>query len=51
MMTITNIRWADADHGAIVALVDGREVCIPADPLNRHYAAIIEQGLEIAEPI
>ena len=31
--------------GSITALVDGVQMSIPADAGNRHYAAMIEQGI------
>ena len=46
-MNITNAQFT-AD-GSITALVDGVQMSIPADAGNRHYAAMLEQGIEIAE--
>ena len=34
--------------GAILAIVDGVEMTIPADMSNRHYAELIASGVEIA---
>ena len=48
-MQITNAKWIDAEHSGIVATVDGVETGIPPDPRNRHYAAILALGIEIAE--
>ena len=49
-MTIENARWVECDGAkSIIATVDGRELCIPVDPRNRHYAEIIRQGIPIAE--
>lgn len=45
-MNITNAQFTVA--GSITALVDGVQMSIPADGGNRHYAAILEQGIEIA---
>ena len=42
-MNITNAQFTAA--GSITALVDGVQMPIPADAGNRHYAAIIEQGI------
>ena len=46
-MNITNAQFTAT--GSITALVDGVQMSIPADAGNRHYAAMIEQGIEIAE--
>ena len=35
--------------GAILATIDGVEMTIPNDPANRHYAALIEAGVDIAD--
>lgn len=35
--------------GAIVATVDGMVMTIPTDPTNRHYAALIAAGVDIAD--
>ena len=45
-MEILNARYTA--FGSITALVDGVEMSIPADAGNRHYAALLEQGIEIA---
>lgn len=34
--------------GSITALVDGVEMSIPADAANRHYAELLNQGIQIA---
>ena len=46
-MNITNAQFTA--EGSITALVDGVQMSIPADAGNRHYAAMLEQGIEIAE--
>ena len=46
-MNITNAQYTAT--GSITALVDGVQMSIPADAGNRHYAAMLEQGIEIAE--
>ena len=46
-MNITNAQFTAT--GSITALVDGVQMSIPADASNRHYAAIIEQGITPAE--
>ena len=45
-MNITNAQFTAT--GSITALVDGVQMSIPADAGNRHYAAILEQGIQIA---
>jgi len=45
-MNIINARYTA--FGSITALIDGVEMSVPADAGNRHYAALIEQGIEIA---
>lgn len=45
-MEILNARYTAT--GSITARVDGLEMTIPTVGGNRHYAAIIEQGIEIA---
>ena len=35
--------------GAILATIDGVEMTIPNDPANRHYAALIAAGVDIAD--
>lgn len=45
-MEILNTRYTA--YGSITALIDGVEMSIPADAGNRHYAAILEQGIQIA---
>ena len=47
-MTITNAIYMDADNNSISADFDGQAMCIPVNPANRHYAEIVEQGIEIA---
>lgn len=42
-MQITNAKFTAT--GLITALVDGVQVTIPADAGNRHYAAMLEQGI------
>tara|TARA_Y100000310_G_scaffold257479_1_gene265540 strand:+ start:5578 stop:5856 length:279 start_codon:yes stop_codon:yes gene_type:complete len=38
----------DASNKSISADFDGQVMNIPVDPANRHYAEIVEQGIEIA---
>jgi hypothetical protein len=45
-MNITNAQYTE--NGNITALVDGVQMSIPADAGNRHYAAMVEQGIEPA---
>ena len=42
-MNITNAQFTAT--GSITALVDGVQMSIPADAGNRHYAAMLEQGI------
>jgi len=46
-MNITNAQFTAT--GSITALVDGVQMSIPADGGNRHYAAMLEQGVTPAE--
>ena len=46
-MNITNAQYTA--EGSITALVDGVQMSIPADAGNRHYAAMVEQGITPAE--
>lgn len=43
-MKITDAQYTE--DGNITALVDGVQMNIPNDPGNRHYAAMLEQGIE-----
>jgi len=45
-MRITDAQ--STENGFISAAVDGMQMIIPADPGNRHYVAILDQGVEIA---
>jgi hypothetical protein len=49
-MQITDAKWIDAEHSGIVAVVDGVRTGIPPDPKNRHYAAILAEGISVSEP-
>lgn len=46
-MNITNAQFTAT--GSITALVNGVQMSIPADAGNRHYAAMLEQGIMPAE--
>ena len=46
-MNITNAQFTAT--GSITALVDGVQMSIPADAGNRHYAAMLKQGITPAE--
>lgn len=49
MTDLLNPRWADADETVIRAETpDGAALSIPADPANRLYAELIEDGVAIA---
>ncbi len=47
-MNITSAQYFEHDNGDknIKAIVDGRELWIPLDPNNRHYAEILKQVKE-----
>ena len=47
-MTITNAIYMDVDNNSISADFDGQVMNVPVDSANRHYAEIVEQGIEIA---
>lgn len=46
-MIFTNAQYDS--RGNVTATVDGMVITIPLDPANRHYAALIEAGVEIAD--
>jgi hypothetical protein len=46
-MIFTNAQYDISGH--VTATVDGMVMTIPLDPANRHYAALIEAGVEIAD--
>lgn len=46
---IENARWLDEAHTQIVALVDGRQMQIPADMDNRHYRDLVANGIVVAD--
>lgn len=48
-MNIIDARWLDAEHTTIQATIDGLPVSIPAVTGNRHYDAIIDSGVQVAE--
>jgi hypothetical protein len=48
-MNITSAQYTsmiDGTNDAIVAVIDGKRICVPLDPANRHYAAILEWAEE-----
>ena len=54
-MNITNAQYStdlDGNNASIKATIGGKEIFVPLDPANRHYAAILEwaeeDGNEIA---
>lgn len=49
-MQIRNARWVDETHEFVLAEIDGLEGLIPASPENQHFAALLEDGVEIAPP-
>jgi hypothetical protein len=46
-MNITSATFSVSDEGeqptAIQAVIDGKEMSVPMDPLNRHYKEILRQ--------
>jgi len=44
-MNITSAKYAE--NGTIIAVIDGREMTVPANDKNRHYRAVIDSGIEI----
>ena len=44
-MTITNAKYVafDGVTDSVKATIDGKEVFVPLDPANRHYAEIMRQ--------
>lgn len=48
-MIIENAKWIDQEHAEISARIDGIDLYIPAVVGNRHYDAIIDSGIQIAE--
>jgi hypothetical protein len=49
-MTFTDAKWQDDERNVILVVVDGKQMCVPTDIRNRHYAAIVTQGVPIADP-
>ena len=47
-MIIKSPRYAVADGSLLLASIDGRTAAIPADPTNRHYRLLIDDGTAIA---
>lgn len=47
-MDIQNAIYGDADGNSINALIDGTQMSVPVKTGNRHYDAIIEQGIDVA---
>ena len=44
-MTIINAQYGvdlEGNNTSIKATIDGKEMFVPLDPANRHYAAILE---------
>lgn len=54
-MNITSAQYGqniNKENEIVRATIDGVEMCVPLDPANRHYAAILEwakEGNTIAE--
>jgi hypothetical protein len=48
MTTITNAVYKNSDNQTISAEFNGKEMTVPVNPDNRHYAEIVEQEIEIA---
>ena len=46
MMDFVGARYDS--RGSVVVTVDGVEMVVPADPANRHYAEMTEQGVTVA---
>lgn len=42
-MNIESARYADPENMVIKATIDGKEINVPLDPANRHYAEIMRQ--------
>jgi len=45
-MTITNAQYTidrDGNNASVKATIDGQEMFVPLDPVNRHYAEILKQ--------
>jgi hypothetical protein len=48
-MNITSAQYTSMIKGtndAIAIVVDGKRICVPLDPANRHYAEILKQVKE-----
>ena len=48
MTVITNAKFTGTNHTSIQADFDGKMLSVPVNLANRHYAEIVEQGIEIA---
>ena len=45
-MTIINAQYCQGSNGlnsCVKATIDGQEMSVPLDPVNRHYAEILKQ--------
>lgn len=47
-MNFANARFLDASRHTVLVDIDGSAATVPADPSNRHYAALISSGAPIA---
>jgi len=41
-MIVTSAKYGNENKTMIDATIDGQEMFVPLDPVNRHYAAILE---------
>ena len=48
MPLINNVRYNNKHNTAVRCDFDGKDLKVSADMGNRHYAEIVEQGIEIA---
>ncbi|MFC5393084.1 hypothetical protein [Bosea vestrisii] len=46
-MQFVNAHWTDSTEGFVRAEIDGETVVFPADPQNRHYAALIAGSISV----
>lgn len=50
-MEFEEVRYMNEEKTIVFMKLDGVPIIVPVDPENRHYAALISSGVQIAEPI
>jgi hypothetical protein len=51
-MTYTSARFTNEGRTSIIVTTsDGRELCVPVEPTNRHYQEVVAQGVVVDDPV